>query len=263
MRHGQPHLRLEHLDLPSCGTWERRSSPHSPRPPAHGADSPAGSPAGSVHPGLLAHIPGMDPQAITDAVVAPPAPSPAPVFLSQGGMIYLAHPSWRHPGQQHPYRRQDRKIEVAVGVYQFHVALTCLSYSMGSSMKRTFPGLPDRTGAGHHRAGDPGRHRPPLHQHQDDGLKSSVSATAGSFASAARLAPPAGRSGKGEPWHSTALAAWANWDLDINSHGWPVGTKEDQGQGPDTVFPGGDSDQISVSSRDDCRACLAPCLIPI
>ncbi|BBS18732.1 hypothetical protein KAM344_04810 [Aeromonas caviae] len=44
-------------------------------------------------------------------------------------------------------------------------------------------------------------------------------------------------------------------DLDINSHGWPVGTKEDQGgQGPDTVFPGGDSDQISVSSRDDCES---------
>jgi len=70
---------------------------------------------------------------------------------------------------------------------------------------------------------------------KDDALKSTVSTTAASFAGAVQLA------------HAQ--------DLDINRFGWPVGTKEDQGgQSPDTIFPGGDSDQISVSSRDDCES---------
>ena len=60
---------------------------------------------------------------------------------------------------------------------------------------------------------------------------------------------------KGEPLALYNFSGMGRQDLDINSHGWPVGTKEDQGcQGPDTVFPGGDSDQISVSSRDDCES---------
>ncbi|MCH7373612.1 MULTISPECIES: type IVa pilus pseudopilin TppF [Aeromonas] len=91
---------------------------------------------------------------------------------------------------------------------------------------------------------------------KDDALKSSVSATAGSFSSAVQLAH-AGWAVKvrGEPLALYNFSGMGKQDLDINSHGWPVGTKEDQGgQGPDTVFPGGDSDQISVSSRDDCES---------
>ena len=91
---------------------------------------------------------------------------------------------------------------------------------------------------------------------QDDGLKSSVSATAGGFASAVQLAHAGWAvKVKGEPLALYNFSGMGRQDLDINSHGWPVGTKEDQGgQGPDTVFPGGDSDQISVSSRDDCES---------
>lgn len=91
---------------------------------------------------------------------------------------------------------------------------------------------------------------------KDDALKSSVAATAGSFSSAVQLAH-AGWAVKvrGEPLALYNFSGMGKQDLDINSHGWPVGTKEDQGgQGPDTIFPGGDSDQISVSSRDDCES---------
>ncbi|WP_421189485.1 type IVa pilus pseudopilin TppF [Aeromonas sanarellii] len=91
---------------------------------------------------------------------------------------------------------------------------------------------------------------------QDDALKSSVSATAGSFASAVQLAPAGWAvKVKGEPLALYNFSGMGKQDLDINRHGWPVGTKEDQGgQGPDAIFPGGDSDQISVSSRDDCES---------
>ena len=91
---------------------------------------------------------------------------------------------------------------------------------------------------------------------QDDALKSSVSATAGGFASAVQLAHAGWAvKVKGEPLALYNFSGMGQQDLDINSHGWPVGTKEDQGgQGPDTIFPGGDSDQISVSSRDDCES---------
>ena len=91
---------------------------------------------------------------------------------------------------------------------------------------------------------------------QDDALKSSVSATAGSFASAVQLAHAGWAvKVKGEPLALYNFSGMGKQDLDINSHGWPVGTKEDQGgQLPDAVFPGGDSDQISVSSRDDCES---------
>ncbi|MGS3139911.1 type IVa pilus pseudopilin TppF [Aeromonas sanarellii] len=91
---------------------------------------------------------------------------------------------------------------------------------------------------------------------QDDALKSSVSATAGSFASAVQLAHAGWAvKVKGEPLALYNFSGMGKQDLDINRHGWPVGTKEDQGgQGPDAIFPGGDSDQISVSSRDDCES---------
>ncbi|WP_368198461.1 type IVa pilus pseudopilin TppF [Aeromonas sp. R7-4] len=91
---------------------------------------------------------------------------------------------------------------------------------------------------------------------QDDALKSSVSATAGSFVSAVQLAHAGWAvKVKGEPLALYNFSGMGKQDLDINRHGWPVGTKEDQGgQGPDAIFPGGDSDQISVSSRDDCES---------
>jgi MSHA pilin protein MshB len=91
---------------------------------------------------------------------------------------------------------------------------------------------------------------------KDDALKSTVAATAGSFASAVQLAHAGWAvKVKGEPLALYNFSGMGKQDLDINSLGWPVGTKEDQGgQGPDTIFPGGDSDQISVSSRDDCES---------
>lgn len=91
---------------------------------------------------------------------------------------------------------------------------------------------------------------------QDDALKSSVSTTAGSFSGAVQLAHAGWAvKVKGEQLALYNFSGMGHQDLDINSHGWPVGTKEDQGgQGPDTIFPGGDSDQISVSSRDDCES---------
>lgn len=90
---------------------------------------------------------------------------------------------------------------------------------------------------------------------KDDALKSTVSATAGSFASAVQLAH-AGWAVKvqGQDLALYNFSGMGKKDLDINHYGWPVGTKEDQGnQGVDIVFPGGTSDQISVSSPDDCE----------
>lgn len=91
---------------------------------------------------------------------------------------------------------------------------------------------------------------------KDDALKSTVSTTAASFAGAVQLAH-AGWAVKtrGELLALYNFSGMGKQDLDINRFGWPVGTKEDQGgQSPDTIFPGGDSDQISVSSRDDCES---------
>jgi prepilin-type N-terminal cleavage/methylation domain-containing protein len=90
---------------------------------------------------------------------------------------------------------------------------------------------------------------------KDDALKSTVSATAGSFASAVQLAH-AGWAVKvqGQDLALYNFSGMGNKDLDINHYGWPVGTNEDQWtQGIDVVFPGGTSNQISVSSPDDCK----------
>ncbi|MFM1682363.1 type IVa pilus pseudopilin TppF [Aeromonas salmonicida] len=91
---------------------------------------------------------------------------------------------------------------------------------------------------------------------KDDALKSTVSTTAASFAGAVQLAHAGWAvKTKGEPLALYNFSGMGKQDLDINRYGWPVGTKEDQGgQSPDTIFPGGDSDQISVSSRDDCES---------
>ncbi|WP_272487586.1 type IVa pilus pseudopilin TppF [Aeromonas salmonicida] len=91
---------------------------------------------------------------------------------------------------------------------------------------------------------------------KDDALKSTVSTTAASFAGAVQLAHAGWAvKTKGEPLALYNFSGMGKQDLDINRYGWPVGTKEDQGgQSPDTIFPGGDSDQISVSSPDDCES---------
>lgn len=90
-----------------------------------------------------------------------------------------------------------------------------------------------------------------------DALKSTVSATAGSFASAVQLAH-AGWAVKvqGQDLALYNFSGMGNKDLDINHYGWPVGTEEG-GQGVDTIFPGGDSEEISVSSEEDCDLLFA------
>ena len=90
---------------------------------------------------------------------------------------------------------------------------------------------------------------------KDDALKSTVSATAGSFASAVQLAH-AGWAVKvqGQDLALYNFSGMGNKDLDINHYGWPVGSDEDQGQkGLDEMYITGQSDYISVSSRADCR----------
>ncbi|WP_323889697.1 type II secretion system protein [Aeromonas allosaccharophila] len=95
---------------------------------------------------------------------------------------------------------------------------------------------------------------------KDDALKSTVSATAGSFASAVQLAH-AGWAVKvqGQDLALYNFSGMGNKDLDINHYGWPVGTKEG-GQGTDEPSAGGGSDEISVNSRDDCVLLFAAIL---
>ncbi|WP_275116279.1 type II secretion system protein [Aeromonas veronii] len=90
---------------------------------------------------------------------------------------------------------------------------------------------------------------------KDDALKSTVSATAGSFASAVQLAH-AGWAVKvqGQNLALYNFSGMGNKDLDINHYGWPVGTEEEYNiQETDVIFPGGTSNQISVSSDNDCE----------
>ncbi|MEH8251601.1 type II secretion system protein [Aeromonas veronii] len=95
---------------------------------------------------------------------------------------------------------------------------------------------------------------------KDDALKSTVSATAGSFASAVQLAH-AGWAVKvqGQDLALYNFSGMGNKDLDINHYGWPVGTKEG-GQGIDEPSTGGGSNEISVNSRDDCALLFAALL---
>ncbi|WP_287974198.1 type II secretion system protein [Aeromonas sp.] len=92
---------------------------------------------------------------------------------------------------------------------------------------------------------------------KDDALKSTVSATAGNFASAVQLAN-AGWAVKvqGQDLALYNFSGMGNKDLDINHYGWPVGTEEG-GQGVDTIFPGGNSEEISVNSEEDCDLLFA------
>ncbi|MEW7866125.1 type II secretion system protein [Aeromonas diversa] len=89
---------------------------------------------------------------------------------------------------------------------------------------------------------------------KDDALKASVQGTASAFSSGVQLANAGWQvRAQGNPLYN--LGSMGKQDLDINRHGWPVGTKEDQGvRGIDAIFPGGTSGQISVSSPDDCES---------
>ncbi|BBU03276.1 MULTISPECIES: type II secretion system protein [Aeromonas] len=95
---------------------------------------------------------------------------------------------------------------------------------------------------------------------KDDALKSTVSATAGSFSSAVQLAN-AGWAVKvqGQDLALYNFSGMGNKDLDINHYGWPVGTEEG-GQGVDEPSTGGGSDEISVNSPEDCELLFAAIL---
>lgn len=95
---------------------------------------------------------------------------------------------------------------------------------------------------------------------KDDALKSTVSATAGSFSSAVQLAH-AGWAVKvqGQDLALYNFSGMGNKDLDINHYGWPVGTEEG-GQGVDEPSTGGGSDEISVNSPEDCELLFAAIL---
>ncbi|HDN9023679.1 type II secretion system protein [Aeromonas veronii] len=89
---------------------------------------------------------------------------------------------------------------------------------------------------------------------KDDALKSTVSATAGSFASAVQLAH-AGWAVKvqGQAIALYNLSSFGKGDVDINRYGWPAGSEEDQGRkGSDEPYKPG-SMHISVNNAEDCE----------
>ncbi|MGL5325994.1 MAG: type II secretion system protein [Aeromonas sp.] len=89
---------------------------------------------------------------------------------------------------------------------------------------------------------------------KDDALKSTVSATAGSFASAVQLAH-AGWAVKvqGQAIALYNLSSFGNSTIDINRYGWPAGTKEDYYKPVDTHYQAGSGNHISVNNPDDCK----------
>ncbi|WP_421159814.1 type IVa pilus pseudopilin TppF [Aeromonas dhakensis] len=88
---------------------------------------------------------------------------------------------------------------------------------------------------------------------KDDALKSTVAATAASFASAVQLAH-AGWAVKAQDQALYNLGSMGQRNLDINRYGWPAGTDEDQGRkGIDEPYVAGQGDYISVSNQSDCR----------
>ena len=90
---------------------------------------------------------------------------------------------------------------------------------------------------------------------KDDALKSTVSATAGSFASAVQLAN-AGWAVKvqGQAIALYNLSSFGKGDVDINRYGWPTGSKEDQGSArSDKPYQPGSGNHISVNNDDDCK----------
>lgn len=89
---------------------------------------------------------------------------------------------------------------------------------------------------------------------KDDALKSTVSATAGSFASAVQLAN-AGWAVKvqGQAIALYNLSSFGNSTIDINRYGWPAGTKEDYYKPADTPYKTGAGNHISVNNAEDCE----------
>ncbi|WP_270805874.1 type II secretion system protein [Aeromonas sp. QDB62] len=89
---------------------------------------------------------------------------------------------------------------------------------------------------------------------KDDALKSTVSATAGSFASAVQLAH-AGWAVKvqGQAIALYNLSSFGKGEVDINRYGWPVGSEEDYNKPVDTPYQPGSGNHISVSNRSDCQ----------
>ncbi|MFQ1609422.1 type II secretion system protein [Aeromonas veronii] len=89
---------------------------------------------------------------------------------------------------------------------------------------------------------------------KDDALKSTVSATAGSFASAVQLAH-AGWAVKvqGQALALYNLSSFGNSTIDINRYGWPAGTKEDYYKPADTPYKTGAGNHISVNNAEDCE----------
>ena len=129
---------LSHLSLsnsascPSWGTWVQVQPAFAPMATSPRACRQQGPPSLSAPPSVWApYIPGM-PQTITNAKDdARPAPSRVPSFLSHGGMIYT--PTQLAHGASNASRSSSNtgKSRWQWVSYQFHVALTCLSYSMG------------------------------------------------------------------------------------------------------------------------------------
>ncbi|MGY3915391.1 type II secretion system protein [Aeromonas australiensis] len=89
---------------------------------------------------------------------------------------------------------------------------------------------------------------------KDDALKSTVSATAGGFASAVQLAH-AGWAVKvqGQAIALYNLSSFGKGDVDINRYGWPAGTKEDHYKPADTPYQIGTGNHISVNNAEDCE----------
>ncbi|WP_446892130.1 type II secretion system protein [Aeromonas veronii] len=89
---------------------------------------------------------------------------------------------------------------------------------------------------------------------KDDALKSTVSATAGSFASAVQLAH-AGWTVKvqGQAIALYNLRSFGKGEVDINRYGWPVGSEEDYNKPVDTPYEPGAGNHISVSNKSDCK----------
>lgn len=99
---------------------------------------------------------------------------------------------------------------------------------------------------------------------KDDALKSTVATTATSFASAVQLAHAGWAvKVKGEPLALYNFSGMGKQDLDINSRGWPVGTKEDQGakrQTPPSLVVR--ATRSPSAARTTAKVCSMVCSIP-
>jgi prepilin-type N-terminal cleavage/methylation domain-containing protein len=91
---------------------------------------------------------------------------------------------------------------------------------------------------------------------KDDALKSTVSATAGSFASAVQLANAGWAvATQGQALALYNLGSFGARNMDINLYGWPVGSDEDRDKGINEIYDLAKlpSDYISISGNDDCK----------